>query len=226
MGSATNPSGSVRVAILVEHRMVREGLSMLLRADREVELVGAVATPKDLAASCRTETPDVVVVDLDDPGTDSTDLGEHLHRACPHAQLVGVAESDETGLAHKVLELDLAAVYVKTDPSDELIDLVKRAGKGERVLPAERATGRLIAPVRAAGPALTPREHEVLRNLAEGRGTAQVARHLEISPLTVQSHVKRILEKLGVHSKIEAVTWAFRVGLVDVPGARASGDQG
>ena len=213
----------VRVVIVVEHRMVREGLSMLLGADGALELVDAVASPAELAASCRTATPDVVVVDLEDPGLDAKDLGARLHKACPLARLVGVTESDETDLARRAIELDLSAVYLKTDPSDELIELVKRAGTGERIIPASQAGSGRVSGKQVGGVGLTRREHEVLRNLAEGRGTAQVAHVLHISPLTVQSHVKSILEKLGVHSKIAAVTWAFREGLVDVSGTRAGG---
>ena len=117
-------------------------------------------------------------------------------------------------------------------PSEELIDLVKRAGAGETVIqvfpPAHVRTDDAVASDASLdymSPRLTPREREVLQNLAEGRGTAQVARELAISPLTVQSHVKSILEKLGVHSKIEAVTLAFRRGMVEVPGSRVGGQR-
>ena len=124
----------------------------------------------------------------------------------------------------------LSAVYLKTAQSEELIDLVKRAGEGEIVLessvPAVPTQGNGAGPVpHGPSPRLTPREGQILRLLAEGRGTAQLARELAISPLTVQSHVKSILEKLGVHSKIEAVTLAFRTGMVGLPGVRATTGQ-
>jgi len=215
----------IRVLVLVEHRMVREGLSILLDEDPGVQLVGAIADPTEIVAACRSGPPDVVVVDLEHSGFEGREIARELHQNCPQARVVGVSESDRPNLAVRAIELGLSAIYVKTEPSEELVSLVKRAGAGETVVPAPRASkerlpeeaGRLVLE------RLTPREREVLQNLAEGRGTAQVARQLAISPLTVQSHVKSILEKLGVHSKIEAVTMAFRHGLVRIPGARASG---
>ena len=220
----------VRVLVLIEQRMVREGFSILLEGDGGLELVGAVAEPSEIVMVCRSTPPDVVVLDLEHPGVRQAEIGPRLRDACPGARLIGVAETDNPDLAQRAVDFGLSAVYLKTAPSEELIDLVKRAGDGEIVLePLEPAI-----PVQANGarpasrgpaPHLTPREGQVLQLLAEGRGTAQLARELTISPLTVQSHVKSILEKLGVHSKIEAVTLAFRTGLVRLPGARAANGQ-
>ena len=205
---------------------------MLLAEDPGLELVAAVASPADIVSVCRNAPADVVVVDLEHTAIEGKELGFSLQQACPDARLVGVAGSDHADLALRAIELGLSAVYVKTAPSEELIDLVKRAGAGETVIqvfpPAHVRTDDAVASDASLdymSPRLTPREREVLQNLAEGRGTAQVARELAISPLTVQSHVKSILEKLGVHSKIEAVTLAFRRGMVEVPGSRVGGQR-
>ena len=219
----------IRVLVLVEHRMVREGLSIVLDEDPGLQLIRAVADPTEIAAACRSGPPDVVVVDLEYSGFEGKQIARELRENCPQARVVGVSESDQPNLAVRAIELGLSAIYVKTEPSEELVSLVKRAGAGETVVPSPRASGGPVGEKaeqlagRLVLDRLTPREREVLQNLAEGRGTAQVARQLAISPLTVQSHVKSILEKLGVHSKIEAVTMAFRHGLVRIPGARASG---
>ena len=197
---------------------------------REVELVGAVAEPSEIVMVCRSTPPDVVVLDLEHPGVRQAEIGPRLRDACPGARLIGVAETDNPDLAQRAVDFGLSAVYLKTAPSEELIDLVKRAGEGEIVLesfvPAVPTQGNGAGPVpHGPSPRLTPREGQILRLLAEGRGTAQLARELAISPLTVQSHVKSILEKLGVHSKIEAVTLAFRTGMVGLPGVRATTGQ-
>ena len=220
----------VRVLVLIEQRMVREGFSILLEGDRELELVGAVAEPSEIVMVCRSTPPDVVVLDLEHPGVRQAEIGPRLRDACPGARLIGVAETDNPDLAQRAVDFGLSAVYLKTAPSEELIDLVKRAGEGEIVLessvPAVPTQGNGAGPVpHGPSPRLTPREGQILRLLAEGRGTAQLARELAISPLTVQSHVKSILEKLGVHSKIEAVTLAFRTGMVGLPGVRATTGQ-
>jgi two-component system nitrate/nitrite response regulator NarL len=120
-----------------------------------------------------------------------------------------------------------ACGYVpKTRAVDELMDVVRRAAAGELVMP-ERDLAAVVDQLRGSRPSsgelalrrLTPREAEILRSLASGQTTTQVAESLGISALTVQSHVKSILAKLGVHSKIEAVTLAWRHGLARADGA-------
>jgi two-component system nitrate/nitrite response regulator NarL len=120
-----------------------------------------------------------------------------------------------------------ACGYVpKTRAVDELMDVVRRAAAGELVMPAgdlAAVVGQLLGTRPTTGETalrrLTPRETEILCSLAEGRTTTQIAQVLGISALTVQSHVKSILAKLGVHSKIEAVTLAWRHGLARADGA-------
>jgi DNA-binding NarL/FixJ family response regulator len=116
---------------------------------------------------------------------------------------------------------------LKTEAMDDLVGLVRKAAAGEIVLPpghlaeivssVERAASRRSAASRVLD-RLTMRERGILQLLAEGHSNAQIATKLFISPLTVQSHVRNVLAKLGVHSKLEAVTFAIRLGAVSVSG--------
>jgi DNA-binding NarL/FixJ family response regulator len=119
-----------------------------------------------------------------------------------------------------------ASGYVpKTRAADELFDVVRRASEGEIVIPSEEivsvlshieSTRRQDSEVSVVKARLTSREVEIIEELSEGKSTAEIASGLFISPLTVQSHVKSILSKLGVHSKLEAVTFALRHGLIRI----------
>jgi len=216
--SEPNEKLDLRVVVLMRHRMVREGIALLLENDPSISEVLAADEATDLVEQCRAVTPDVVVVDLDDDATSGTAL-EDLRGSCPNARFVGVAGSDNVELAGRAVMLGIDGVYVKSTKSDQLTQVIVDVATGRssslsetpKLRPAERARVERVAGT------LTPRELEVLEEFALGRSTAKVADGLGISPLTVQSHVKSILVKLEVHSKIEAVTMAFRLGLVRTP---------
>src|SRR5919201_55179 len=195
----------IRVLLVIGHRMVREGMGLLLGSERSIKIIGSLKRSSEMVDLCRTDTPDVVIVELNGVGTQRRHITE-LKELCPRARFIGVAEVDDGKVASQVITLGLSGVYVQTAPSEVLVDLVTRAAAGETV----RSIGNGAAPSMDGEEfllgRLTPREIEVLQELAGGKPTGDVADALGISPLTVQSHVKSILAKLGVHSKIEAVT--------------------
>ena len=220
--SEPNRKPDIRVLVLMQHRMVREGIALLLESDPSISEVLTVDETRDLLDQVRAAAPDVVVVDLDDVSMSGKALQE-LGDSTPDARFVGVAGSDNVELAGRAVMLGIDAVYVKSSRSDLLASTIVDVASGLSPSLSERAE---LRPAGAEGlergeervtATLTPRELEVLEEFAKGQSTAKVADGLGISPLTVQSHVKSILVKLGVHSKIEAVTMAFRLGLVQTP---------
>jgi two-component system response regulator DevR len=209
---ASAASSPIRVLVMIDHRMIREGMSLLLDGASGIEVAGALGRGEDLRDRCASESPDVVIMDFGRRAIDRAQISR-LKRACPDARFVGLVDTPDERVAMKAVEHGLAGVYAKTRPSQELVDLVLRAAAGETVRPL-RASGDTEPDPDFILGRLTARELEVLQELADGKPTAQVAKALSISPLTVQSHVKSILAKLGVHSKIEAVTLAYRHGMV------------
>jgi DNA-binding NarL/FixJ family response regulator len=220
--SEPNEKLDLRVVVLMRHRMVREGIALLLEHDPSISDVLVADDATELLEQCRRATPDVVVVDLGDSGMNASAL-QQLRESCPNARFVGVAGSDDLELAGRAVTLGIDGVYVKSAKSDQLTQVILDVATGRASsvsdLPGPRRAERAGAEPSSAQLAgtLTPRELEVLDEFAQGTSTAHVADRLGISPLTVQSHVKSILVKLGVHSKIEAVTMAFRLGLVTSP---------
>jgi DNA-binding NarL/FixJ family response regulator len=211
---------AIRVLIVEEHLGLTQGLLLALRRRPGLDVVGPVATGAHALEALLQEHVDIVVVDLD--RTD--ELGVALVTSLRDATDVRIMAATRHA-GSPVVELALAAGACGVLPTDrdpaQLIEAFRRALAGELVLPVAdlpslvdrvwQARARRTEHQRVA--TLTGREREILEALAEGATTAEIAIERRISPATVQTHVRNILMKLGVHSKVEAVGAAWRSGL-------------
>jgi DNA-binding NarL/FixJ family response regulator len=179
------------------------------------------AARQALARTC----PDVLLLDVSLPDGDGLSLVADCNRLCPEAYiLVLTSFSDEKTLT-RALETGVNGFVAKERPLSEVIQAIRQAAEGEIVMPTSLLLGLLgrLPPARAvssspAGRALlTPREREILNCLAGGMSGEQIAGELSISLLTVRTHIRNLLEKLGVHARLEAVSYALRHGLIDPP---------
>jgi DNA-binding NarL/FixJ family response regulator len=203
--------------------MFTQALQGHLASEPAIEPVGSagsVGEALDLADRAR---PDVVLMDIDLPGRDGIEGTVELRRRRPEVAVIIVTSRDDPVELAEAFRVGAVAVVLKTRAVEELVAVIRRAssiGGHPKVVAVPRVRGSLRGPAHASRPegpvGLTGREMEVLRELAGGRSTEQIAGSLFISVLTVRSHVKSILAKLGVHSKLEAVTYAIQHGLVDV----------
>jgi len=214
-----------RVLVVDDHEMFSEALELLLRRQPDVRLVGSARDATEALGMLEDE-PDVVLMDLDMPGIDGIQATRQIREAVPNAKVVLLTAVQSPEIIADALAAGACGYVPKTRAVDELMDVVRRAAAGELVMP-ERDLAAVVEQLRGSRPSsgelalrrLTPREAEILRSLAAGETATQIAEALGISALTVQSHVKSILAKLGVHSKIEAVTLAWRYGLARADGA-------
>jgi DNA-binding NarL/FixJ family response regulator len=218
------PAEVTRVLVVDDHEMFSEALELLLGRLPDVELVGS-ARDADEAMAMLHADPHVVLMDLDMPGTDGIEATRRIREKVPGIKVVLLTAIQSPEVIAEALSAGACGYVPKTRAVDDLMDVVRRAAAGEIVLPErdlaavlEQLKGPQVSSAEAALGRLTPRETEILRSLADGRTSTQVAQSLGISALTVQSHVKNILSKLGVHSKIEAVTIAWRFGLATADG--------
>ncbi|MGH2636239.1 MAG: response regulator [Actinomycetota bacterium] len=225
------PDAMTRVLVVDDHEVFSDAVAMLLERQPDVRLVGSARDAEEairLISVGPEDQPDVVLMDLDLPGTDGIQATRRIRQLSPQAKVVVLTALQDPEVIADALAAGACGYVPKTRAVDELMDVVRRAAAGELVMP-ERDLAPVLEQLRTthARPEgelllrrLTPRETEILRSLAAGETTTQVAAHLGISALTVQSHVKSILAKLGVHSKIEAVTMAWRYGLAPPSSSR------
>jgi DNA-binding NarL/FixJ family response regulator len=208
------PSQITRVLVVDDHEVFSEALEAFLRHQADIRLVGS-ARDADEAMALLEKEPNVVLLDLDMPGIDGIEATRRIRNAAPDVKVVMLTGVDHPDAIEKALSAGACCCVPKSRAVDEVMDVVRRAAAGEIVMPASD-----LSPVPGKPPGLrvhgldrlTPRETQVLQALAAGQTAAQIAASLGISTLTVQSHVKSILAKLGVRSKIEAVTLAWRHG--------------
>jgi DNA-binding NarL/FixJ family response regulator len=218
------PAEVTRVLVVDDHEMFSEALELLLGRQPDVELVGSARDAAE-AMAMLDAGPHVVLMDLDLPGTDGIEATRQIRERVPDAKVVLLTAIQSPEVIAEALSAGACGYVPKTRAVDDLMDVVRRAAAGEIVLPErdlaavlDQLRGPRVSAAEAALARLTPRESEILRALADGCTSNQVAESLGISALTVQSHVKNILAKLGVHSKIEAVTIAWRFGLATANG--------
>jgi DNA-binding NarL/FixJ family response regulator len=215
-------AGVLRVLIVDDHEMFSEALALFFGLQPDIELVGALPAGEEAVARCRDEAPDVVLMDVDLPDMDGIEVTRRIRATSPGTRVVVLSAMRSRTLIVSAMAAGASGYVPKTRAAEDLVDVVRRAAAGEIVmgdddLPVvldELRTGR--EPSVAAELALrrlTARETEILRAVAAGDAATEIAQALGISSFTVQSHIKNILAKLGVHSKIEAVTMAWRHGL-------------
>ncbi|GGN29940.1 DNA-binding response regulator [Lentzea pudingi] len=201
----------IRVLVVDDHPVVRDGLTSLFAQDPGFEVVGEAGDGAEAVRLARALRPDVVLMDLRMPGTDGIAATKELAGT---AHVLVLTTYDNDGDVVAAIEAGATGYLLKDAPRDELVRAVRATARGEAVL-APAAAALLMKRVRgAAAEVLSPRELEVLRFVAGGATNRDVARGLFITEATVKSHLLNIYAKLEVSDRAAAVTEAFHRGLL------------
>ncbi|HSJ44497.1 MAG TPA: response regulator transcription factor [Euzebyales bacterium] len=213
----------ITVVLVEDHTSYAQALAAVIELTDDIEVVGRAQSADEAAQVLGRQAADVVVVDLDLPGASGIDVLDDLRdRQAAAAAVVLTALTDEAELGRAV-EAGAAAVLHKSVDVTELLEVIRRVAHGATVLAAGPTSSWLRAlaaerertwMARTIRDTLTPRETEILQLLAAGHGSDAIAARLVISADTVQTHVRNLLGKLGVGSRLEAVTLALRMGIV------------
>lgn len=209
---------SIRVLVVDDHEMVAQGLAEVLGADPAIVVVGQAGTVRDAVRSAGQLVPDVVVMDYRLPDGDGLTATAAICREVPSVAVVMVTASNHATMVTAAIEAGCVAYVTKDRAASDVVSAVHAAARGDVAFPAAAlrpARGR--NGLAAGHGALSPRELEVLQLLADGRSTQEIADHFVLSVSTVRNHVHRIIGKLGVHSRLEAVVVAVRQGMVGTP---------
>lgn len=197
----------IRVLVVDDHAIVREGLLRLLATADDLVCVGAAADGAAAAELAARERPHVVLMDLAMPGVDGIAATRTILRADPEVRVVVLTSLGDEGRIRAALDAGARGYLLKHATPDELIGAVRAAHSGDA--PLDPRAGRVLLDLgRRATPSLTPREHDVLRLVAEGLANKQIARRLGIAERTVKAHLTSIMQAIGVSDRVAAALWA------------------
>ena len=207
----------IRLLIVDDHGVVRQGLRMFLSLDPDLEVVGEAENGEEALEMARELQPDVILMDLLMPVMDGIEATKAIRAELPEVEVIALTSVLEDVSVSGAIRAGAICYLLKNTEADELGRAIKAAADGQVQL-APEAAARLMREVRApeSPEDLTEREIEILKLLARGKANKEIASSLFVGEKTVKSHVSRILAKLGVQSRTQAALHAVRIGLVSI----------
>jgi DNA-binding NarL/FixJ family response regulator len=206
---------TIRILIADDHAVVRQGLRMFLGLDPELEVAGEAVNGAEAVREAHALQPDVVLMDLLMPVMDGITAITTIRRELPDVEVIALTSVLEDDKVVGAIKAGAIGYLLKDTQADDLRRAIKAAAAGQVQL-SPQAAARLMREVRTpdSPEALTERETEVLRLLAQGQSNKQIARNLVIGEKTVKTHVSNVLAKLNVQSRTQAALYAVKIGLV------------
>jgi RNA polymerase sigma factor (sigma-70 family) len=211
----------VRVLLADDQQLVRTGLRMILSAEPGIEVVGEAANGAEAVERCQELAPDVVLMDVRMPVMDGVEATRRLQDMGEPPRVIVVTTFDLDEVVYEALRAGASGFLLKDAPETRLVAAIRVVADGGSMF-AAAATRRLVQEFARQQPQvstvaldrLTERETEVLRLVARGMSNAEIAEHLVVTENTVKTHVARMLAKLGVRDRVQAVVMAYEAGLV------------
>jgi len=211
-----NEGSTARILLVDDHPMMRRGLRDLLELENDLEVVGEAGNGEDAIALAQQTEPDLILMDLNMPGIDGLETTRRMRDVDIDARIVMFTVSDEQGHVLEALRNGADGYLLKDMDAEQLIEQIRLAATGRMALSPE-LTQVLAEAIRVRPKptgqvpfsSLTKREKEVLRQIAKGQSNKMIARKLGITEGTVKVHVKNLLHKLGLRSRLEAAVWVL-----------------
>jgi DNA-binding NarL/FixJ family response regulator len=215
---------TIRVVLADDQEMVRAGLRLVLQAEADIDVVGEAADGQELLDMVARTDPDVALVDIRMPRLDGLAAAARMAAESARTHVVMLTTFEEKAYVEEALRIGVSGFVIKVSPAEQLVAAVRTAATG--AVHVDPSVARLLMAASSgrrgpAPPALTPRETDVLRCLARGLSNSEIAGELVLSETTVKTHVARLLAKLSLRDRVQAVVWAYENGLArpGVPGA-------
>ncbi len=208
---------SIRVLIVEDHNVVRQGLVALLNVAEGLKVVGEAADGVEAIAQIRKHQPDITLIDLRLPRMSGVDVIERIRMETPQARFIVLTTYDGDEDIYRALKAGARAYLLKGMTSEELIATIRAVHAGKSHIPpviAQRLAERM------GTENLTPREFDVLEQIVDGKSNKEIAAELKVSEATVKTHINSVLSKLDVTDRTQAATAAIRRGLVPLESLR------
>jgi len=209
----TNEPARIRVLSVDDHPLLRQGIGALVSAQPDMVMVGQAATGEEGLREFREHRPDVTLLDLRLPDISGVEVLRAIRAEAPEARVVILTTFEGDVEIQRALEAGARGYLLKTMPPGELVEAIRQVHAGKKRIPPAVAA-QLAEHV--SDEALTPREVEVLRHIAQGNRNKDIAERLFISEETVKVHVKHVMDKLGASDRTEAVAIGIRRGIIQL----------
>jgi DNA-binding NarL/FixJ family response regulator len=222
----------IRILLVDDHALIRVGMRSILEHEPDMDIVGEADDPRSALNAALETTPDIILMDLSLPAPGGIEATQRIKRELPACGIIMLAVEEDEDVLFDAIKAGAAAFILKDVGPDDLVTIIRRVNDGEflindkvfakpavasRVLKEFRELaiyGQEAAPIFAP---LSPREVEILDNIAQGMTNKQVAYALSISEQTVKNHMSSILRKLSVNDRTQAVVYAMRQGWIRMP---------
>lgn len=218
-------TGAIRVVLVDDHALFRRGLELVLSGESDLEVVGQASDGEEALRVVRSLTPDVVLMDIRMPRMSGIDAARAIRDSVPGTKVIMLTVSEEEDDLFAAVRAGASGYLLKEVSIDEVAGAVRAVTRGHALISPSMAAKLLVEfnalseraadRQRAGDPKLTDRELQVLRLVAKGMSNREIASELFIAENTVKNHVRNMLEKLGMHSRMEAVIYAMREGLFE-----------
>ncbi len=227
MGDEATADDAIRILIADDHELFRRGLRMVLEDEPDIEVAAEVGDGQSAVDVAAEEAPDVVVMDVRMPRLSGIEAATKIRDVLPATKILMLTISDEEDDLYEAIRAGANGYLLKEISIDEIGDAVRSVHAGQSLISpsmASKLLNEFAAMIQreedekeqVPPPRLTPREMEVLEHVAKGMNNREIAGALFISENTVKNHVRNILEKLHLHSRMEAVVYAVREKLLDL----------
>ncbi len=216
----------IRVLIVDDHALFRRGLVMVLEQEKDIDLVGEAGDGAEAVNIAQDTMPDVVLMDVRMPRRGGIEATSQIKAIAPHTKILMLTISDEEADLYGEIKAGASGYLLKAISIEEVANAIRQVHAGQSMISPSMASKLLTEfatmvkktdeKPAAAQPRLTEREMEVLRLVAKGRNNRDIAKELFISENTVKNHIRNILEKLHLHSRMQAVVYAVREKLLEI----------
>jgi two-component system NarL family response regulator len=219
------PADPIKVLVVDDHALFRRGLQMVLEQEPDIEVVGEASDGAEAVTVASDTTPDIVLMDVRMPKRGGIDACTAIKDTVPSAKIIMLTISDEEGDLYEAIKAGATGYLLKEISIEEVASAIRAVYGGQSLISPSMAS-KLLTEFAAMikkderqhvpTPRLTEREMDVLKLVATGLNNRDIARDLFISENTVKNHVRNILEKLQLHSRMEAVVYAVREKLLEI----------
>ncbi len=205
----------IRIVIADDHRVMLDGIRALLSNVSELVIVGDALNGDELISQVRIHTPDVVLTDIQMPVKDGIQAAREIHAEFPNVRIIALTMLNESMFIRQMLEAGVSGYVTKNVDKEELVRVIQKVARGEKHF-SDEVTAQLMNSFSSTSTpidSLTKREKEILKLIAQGLTDKEIAEKIFLSALTVISHRKNILSKLGLKNKVEITRFAMENGL-------------